>query len=267
MFFEMFAASALATVLFSGNTEKPKNYSYEFYGLNNKIDKLDNKLNKIIDTQTFMRARSCLENFSPLLLEGISLSYKYHTIQDIMEAAREGFDVLCKTAVADENNFKEARKIFTDTWGNVEWVNTKFGSEVDEWTKRIENCEREYASLKPVFDELNKKLNATFCEIIHNTPTKKSFFRTVIDEKKTKALFKTLHAIMVSYPKFSHELLTYLVENDDKSLDVVIYSDNLKTEKEQYLRDLFFKFYEYSYVMENRAEAFANSMYQLFFKE
>lgn len=266
MFYEMFAASTLATLLFSGNNTNTKDYSMNFYNIDNKLDKLDNKLNKIIDTQAFMRARSCLENFSPLLLEGISLSYKYHSIQTIMEGAKEGFDLLCKTAIADENNFKEARKIFADTWGNAEWVNTKFGKEIDEWQEKTANCEREYASLKPVIVDLNKKLTDIFCEIIQNTPTKKRFFKTVIDKKKTKALLKTMYATIRSYPEMSHELSTYLVENDDKSLDLTIYSDNLKTQKELYFHDLTLKFYTYFYIMKRDAELFANELYEMFFE-
>lgn len=239
MFFEIFAASALATVLFSGNTNS-KDYSGEFYGLNRKLDDLDDKVNskldKIIDTQAFMRARSCLENFSPLLLEGISLSYKHHTIQDIMEAAQEGFDVLCKTAVADENNFKEARKIFADTWGNVEWVNAKFGNEIDEWTETIEKCEREYASLKPVFDDLSKKASDIFYETTQNTPVKKRFFKTVVDEKKTKELIKMLYDTFNSAPEMSPELVAYLTECDDKSLEISIDSNKIKSMSEDRFR-------------------------------
>ena len=237
----MFAASVLANVLFSGNTNS-KDYSGEFYRINSKLDDLDDKLNskldKIIDTQAFMRARSCLENFSPLLLEGISLSYKHHTIQDIMEAAQEGFDVLCKTAVADENNFKEARKIFADTWGNVEWVNAKFGSEIDEWTENVANCEHEYASLKTIFDELSKKVSDIFYETTQNTPVKKRFFKTVVDEKKTKTLIKMLYDTYKSAPEISAELRTYLVECDDKSLEISIDSSRVKTETEDRFRHL-----------------------------
>ena len=66
MFWTMFGATALATILFS---KKQKDYSSDFRTVNDKLDKIDNKINRIIDTQKFMRARSCLENFSPLLLE------------------------------------------------------------------------------------------------------------------------------------------------------------------------------------------------------
>lgn len=266
MFFEMFAASALATVLFSGNTN-PKDYSVEFYRVNNKLDEIDNKLDKIIDTQAFMRARSCLENFSPLLLDGISLSYKHHTINDIMEAAQEGFNLLCKIAVADENNFKEARKIFADTWGNAEWVNKKFGKEIDEWSEKTANCEREYDSLKPVIDELNKKLTDTFYEITQNTPTKKILFKTIIDKEKTKELIKILYDIYAGYPELiSSRLHTYLVERDDESLSLHINSNKLKTEKERYLHAFIIAFTSSKFYMSRGYKSFVNACYKLYFE-
>lgn len=217
MFWTMFGATALATILFS---KKQKDYSSDFRTVNDKLDKIDNKINRIIDTQKFMRARSCLENFSPLLLEGIKFSYKYHTIQDIMTAAEEGFDNLCTVACADENNFKEARKIFSETYGNETWVTTKFKNEIDEWAKKVEEREKEYNQLKPIYDEINLKVNDIFQTMVYKTPLKKILFKSVFDKKKLMDLIIECLTIIKNAPKISNEYKEYMNENTDKWISV-----------------------------------------------
>lgn len=220
MFWTMFGASALATILFSGKAEKQKDYSYDFRTVNDKLDKINSKIDSVIDTQKFMRARSCLENFSPLLLEGIKLSYKYHTAQDIMSAAKEGFNVLCTTACADENNFKEARKIFSETYGNETWVTTKFKNEIDEWTKKIEEREEEYKQLKPIYDEINLKVNDIFQTLVYKKPMKKMFFITIIDKKQIKNLIDEFFKLINDAPDISKEYGIYMNENPDKWISI-----------------------------------------------
>ena len=216
----MFGASALATILFSGKVEKQKDYSYDFRTVNDKLDKINSKIDSVIDTQKFMRARSCLENFSPLLLEGIKLSYKYHTAQDIMSAAKEGFNALCTTACADENNFKEARKIFSETYGNETWVTTKFKNEIDEWTKKIEEREKEYKQLKPIYDEINLKVNDIFQTLVYKKPMKKMFFITMIDKKQIKNLIDEFFKLINDAPDISKEYGIYMNENPDKWISI-----------------------------------------------
>lgn len=220
MFWTMFGASALATILFSGKAEQPKDYSYDFRTVNDKLDKINSKIDSVIDTQKFMRARSCLENFSPLLLEGIKLSYKHHTAQDIMSAAKEGFNTLCATACADENNFKEARKIFSETYGNETWVTTKFKNEIDEWTKKIEEREEEYKQLKPIYDEINLKVNDIFQTLVYKKPMKKMFFITMIDKKQIKNLIDEFFKLINDAPDISKEYGTYMNENPDKWISI-----------------------------------------------
>ena len=220
MFWTMFAASALATILFSGKEEKQKDYSSDFRTVNDKLDKIDSKIDSVIDTQKFMRARSCLENFSPLLLEGIKFSYKYHTVQDIMIAAKEGFDNLCAVACADENNFKEARKIFSETYGNETWVTTKFKNEIDEWIKKVEEREKEYNQLKPIYDEINLKVNDIFQTIVYKTPMKKILFKSVVDKKKLMDLIIECLTIIKTAPEISNEYKKYMNENTDKWISV-----------------------------------------------
>ena len=220
MFWTMFAASALATILFSGKEEKQKDYSSDFRTVNDKLDKIDSKIDSVIDTQKFMRARSCLENFSPLLLEEIKFSYKYHTVQDIMIAAKEGFDNLCAVACADENNFKEARKIFSETYGNETWVTTKFKNEIDEWIKKVEEREKEYNQLKPIYDEINLKVNDIFQTIVYKTPMKKILFKSVVDKKKLMDLIIECLTIIKTAPEISNEYKKYMNENTDKWISV-----------------------------------------------
>ena len=262
MFIEMFAASTLAVVLFGGRTEQ-KDYSYNFDRLSTKLDKIDSKLDAIADTQAFMKARSCLENFSPMLLDGIELSYKHHTLQDIMEAAEEGFNMLCKTACADENNFLEARKIFKNTWGNTEWVNNKFGKQIDEWTDLISTGERAYNETAQQYKEYSEKLTNAFYELVHNTPTKKTFFKRLkIDEVKTKQMIEDLVILRKSAPKMSTTVLEYL-DLTHKTIDVKLDLSRVNNVNER----LFGVYIERSYFLYEKVDFAVEMIYKVYMKD
>lgn len=131
LFLTMFGASALATILFA-----PKNTqddSSEFDRLNEGINKLDGKLDSLLDVSAFLKARSCLTEFSIRLIGSPTVSYAHHSIDDIMAAAKAGFDKLLEIAKADDNNFIAARTIFAKTYGNADWVSAQFGSQVDAY--------------------------------------------------------------------------------------------------------------------------------------
>ena len=133
MFLTMFGASALATILFA--PKNTQNYSSQFNSLNEGINKLDGKLDSLLDVSTFMKARSCLTEFSPRLIGMPTLSYTHHSIDDIMLAAKEGFHYLLEIAKADDNNFITARAIFEKTYGNADWVSAQFANQLDDYAQ------------------------------------------------------------------------------------------------------------------------------------
>ena len=133
MFLTMFGASALATILFA--PKNTQNYSSQFNSLNEGINKLDGKLDSLLDVSTFMKARSCLTEFSPRLIGMPTLSYTHHSIDDIMLAAKEGFHDLLEIAKADDNNFITARAIFEKTYGNADWVSARFANQLDVYAQ------------------------------------------------------------------------------------------------------------------------------------
>ena len=268
MFFEMFAACALANVLSEGiNRVDIPDYSSEFRGLNNKIDRLGSKLDKLSDTQEFMKARSCLEHFSPKLLEGVKLSYKYHTIQDIMEAAQEGFDQLCKRGCADEYCFKDAYRIFNETWGNPEWVNNRFGNEIDEWTETIEQCEREYNTTKIIIADINEKITSLFYQLAQNPPVKVNFFgRKSVDEVRTKELLKQLYNIGRPYPTISFQLKEYLTYNNKENIRIHINPADENSTYESCLRH-FIESLLSEYNSFIKEDAFVNMVYSQYFEK
>lgn len=133
MFLTMFGASALATILFA--PKNTQNYSSQFNSLNEGINKLDGKLDSLLDVSTFMKARSCLTEFSPRLIGMPTLSYTHHSIDDIMLAAKEGFHDLLEIAKADDNNFITARAIFAKTYGNAEWISAQFANQLAKYAQ------------------------------------------------------------------------------------------------------------------------------------
>ena len=128
MFLEMFGASALATILFGNKSSSTtRDYTKCFEKLNNKLDTIHNKLDIMHDNVEFMKARMCLEHFSVKLFNNIQLSVERHTVEDIMAAANECFEKLCKIALIDDDDFKEARNKFKETFGNYDWVKNNIG--------------------------------------------------------------------------------------------------------------------------------------------
>lgn len=192
MFIEMFAASALATVIFGGRGDSgsSKDYSYEFSRLHGRLDTIEGKIDTLVDNQTFMRARSCLDRFSPTLLDGVKLTCKHHSIQDIMEAAEEGFNILCKTACADEKCFPEAYKVFSETWGNAEWVNDKFGKEIDAWEEKIAKFDRDLNEWKENYPKCYVENAKIITDLVKNPPVIGRFFKEVDKEKLTEIVKK-----------------------------------------------------------------------------
>ena len=138
MFFEVFAASALATVLFGARPSDMKDYSQDLNRLNSRFDSVDKKLDTLIDNSAFMRARACLMEFSPKMLNNVKIGKNCYKAETIMEAAAEGFNMLLDAALADENNFKDARRIFNETFGNIKWVREKYQAECDEYLEKVQ---------------------------------------------------------------------------------------------------------------------------------
>ena len=179
MFFEVFCASALATIVFGGKDNVvQKDYSHEFGRINDRLNNVDSKLEKISDDTKFLRARECLNEFSPKLLGEPKLSYKCYTVEDIQKAAYEGFEMLLETAMADEDNFSAARKKFNETYGNIEWVKEKFTTQIENFIifkKQMDSdieylnetgrrFQDEYLSLIKQIDNEEPALNAWFYE-------------------------------------------------------------------------------------------------------
>lgn len=144
MFFEMFSASALAVILFSKD-QNEKDYSNQFSSIERKLD-------SVIDTQKFMKARLSLMEFNTKLIGEPTLTLENHSYESIMDAAKEGFQKLLDAAYADENNYKSARVLFDNTYGNIDWVKEKFSTKV----KEIEDFIREYESNKEELESSRK---------------------------------------------------------------------------------------------------------------
>lgn len=164
MFFEVFAASALATVLFGARPSDMKDYSQDFNRLNSRFDSVDKKLDTLIDNSAFMRARACLMEFSPKLLNNVKIGKNCYKVETIMEAAAEGFNMLLDAALADENNFKDARRIFNETFGNIKWVREKYQAECDEFLEKTQFINNYIATMQQDIDnhvmEFDKLINA-----------------------------------------------------------------------------------------------------------
>ena len=163
MFFEVFAASALATVLFGAKPSDMKDYSQDFNSLHSRFDSVDKKLDTLIDNSTFMRARACLTEFSPKLLNNVKIGKNCYKVETIMEAAAEGFNMLLDAALADENNFKDARRIFNETFGNIKWVKEKYQEECDEFLEKTQFVNNYITTMKADIDnhvmEFDKLVN------------------------------------------------------------------------------------------------------------
>lgn len=154
MFFEMFAASALAQVIFGNNSSSAsRDYTRCFNELNTKFDTMH-------DDIKFIKARMCLEHFSVKLFDNIQLTIKRHTVEDIIAAATEGFEELCNIAHVDDDDFKEARNKFKETFGNYDWVNAQYHDRIDAAENFTIFTEDETAYYSQIFETIQKHENA-----------------------------------------------------------------------------------------------------------
>lgn len=154
MFFEMFAASALAQVIFGNNSSSAsRDYTRCFNELNTKFDAMH-------DDIKFIKARMCLEHFSIKLFDNIQLTVEHHTAEDIIDAATEGFEELCNIARIDDDDFKEARNKFKETFGNYDWVNAQYHDRIDAAENFTIFTEDETAYYSQIFETIQKHENA-----------------------------------------------------------------------------------------------------------
>lgn len=180
MFFEVFAASALANILFSGIGNGQKDYDGKFdclnYRLNNidsSLNNIDKKIDQVFDSTRFMRARMCLQEFSPILLDRVKLTGNCHTPEEIMKAAREGFDLLLDIAKADENNFMEARRIFNQTYGNLEWVTEKYHKDCEDFMKLAAEVEVQENKINEGLEQIYVEFSKLATDMANNMPKNK----------------------------------------------------------------------------------------------
>lgn len=207
MFYEMFAASALAQIIFGGKTD----YSSEFNKLHLALNAIQDKQNVIHDDVKFIKARMCLENFSIKLFDNIELTIEHHTAEDIIAAAKEGFDQLLYIAQADDDNFVDARKKFNETYGDYTWVVTKYRDrleQVDNIINAIENhtfCDNDkFTSAYTLIDNYTKLSNEfeTTCELRY-------FKRKKLHKRMTKMKQQLFHSgIMIRYFVYHGEIDT-----------------------------------------------------------
>lgn len=154
MFFEMFAASALAQVIFGNNSSSAsRDYTSCFNELNTKCDAMHNDIK-------FIKARMCLEHFSIKLFDNVLLTIKHHTAEDIIDAATEGFEELCNIARVDDDDFKEARNKFKETFGNYDWVNSQYHDRIDAAENFTIFTEDEIAYYSQIFETIQQHENA-----------------------------------------------------------------------------------------------------------
>lgn len=160
MFLEMFGASALATILFGNKSSTSLDYKNYFDTLNRKFDTLNTKIDTIHDKVEFMKARMCLEHFSVKLFNNIQLTLKYYKVEDIMAAATEGFEKLCNIALIDDDDFKEARNKFKETFGNYDWVKAQYKDKIAAIENYTTFTKDEIAHYSKIFETIQtiKKL-------------------------------------------------------------------------------------------------------------
>ena len=150
MFLEMFAASALAQVIFSNNSSSTsRDYTGCFNALNTKCDAMH-------DDIKFIKARMCLEHFSVKLFDNIRLTIERHTVEDIIAAATVGFETLCYIARIDDDDFKEARNKFKETFGNYDWVNAQYHDRIEAVENFITFTEDETAHYRQICETIQK---------------------------------------------------------------------------------------------------------------
>jgi len=151
MFLTVFAASALAHILFTNPTKEvdlsdiKTSLRHLDDGLNQITNTMDrhhsevvNQLASISDTTSFLKARMCLQDFNPKLLGTPKIGPDCHSVEAIMAAATEGFTLLMKVAVASDNGYPEAQHRFDETYGNYKWVSDHFGDELKAYQQYLE---------------------------------------------------------------------------------------------------------------------------------
>ena len=239
-FLTMFGASALATILFA-----PKNtqdYSSQFNSLNEGINKLDGKLDSLLDVSTFMKARSCLTEFSPRLIGEPTLSYTHHSIDDIMVAAKAGFDELLETAKADDNNFITARTIFEKTYGNADWVSAQFANQLDVYAQ-LDTLINNYSVKLLSLVKAEGRYEHTFRELERTYKRYNNLWW--FQFKKRRAVQKTLLEIQRDLIAISNEFVaTAQLDLDDNELFILfmIVRSNDKDDKDEWAS----RYFEYA---------------------
>lgn len=174
MFLTVFAASALAHILFTNPSEKvdlsdiKTSLRHLDDGLNQITNTMDrhhtevvNQLASISDTTAFLKARMCLQDFNPKLLGNPNIGPDCNTVEAIMAAATEGFNLLMEVAVASDNGYPEAQKRFDETYGNYTWVADHFGHELNAYQRYLERKN----DMQIWIEQRNQKVN----EIIKRT--------------------------------------------------------------------------------------------------
>lgn len=155
MFFEMFAASALAQVIFGNNSSSATSRDYTSY-----FNDLNMKCDAMHDDIKFIKARMCLEHFSTKLFDNVLLTIEHHTAEDIIDAATEGFNKLCDIARIDDDDFKEARNKFKETFGNYDWVNAQYHDRIDAAENFTRFTEDETAYYSQIYETIQQHDNA-----------------------------------------------------------------------------------------------------------
>ena len=240
MFLTMFGASALATILFA--PKNTQNYSSQFNSLNEGINKLDGKLDSLLDVSTFMKARSCLTEFSPRLIGMPTLSYTHHSIDDIMLAAKEGFHDLLEIAKADDNNFITARAIFEKTYGNADWVSAQFANQLDVYAQ-LDTLINNYSVKLLSLVKAEGRYEHTFRELERTYKRYNNLWW--FQFKKRRAVQKTLLEIQRDLIAISNEFVaTAQLDLNDNELFILfmIVRSNYKDDKDYWAS----RYFEYA---------------------
>lgn len=161
MFWTMFGASALAQILFS-NSKDNKPYFEETNRNLNQINNSIKEIASITDDVKLMKARMLLNEFSVKCISKPKLSFVHYSVEDIMKAAKEGFDALLDCALADEDNFISARKKFNETYGNKEWILKEYGDYIEKIKSEMDKLndpvhKKEGEEIKELIKILNAK--------------------------------------------------------------------------------------------------------------
>ena len=185
MFLTVFAASALAHILFTNPTKEvdlsdiKKSLRNLDDGLNQITNTMDrhhsevvNQLASISDTTAFLKARMCLQDFNPKLLGKPDLGPNCHSVEAIMAAATEGFNLLMEVAVASDNGYPEARQRFNETYGNYKWVSDHFGYELKAYQQYLDykaDMQRWVAQRRTKVNEIVTKTKSQWVALVEYT--------------------------------------------------------------------------------------------------